>query len=109
MFHYGGFLGDFYVVMINVYVQVITNFFLKNIYLSIYFAALDLTCGMRAWLPHGLWDLHFTARDRTHVPCIGRWTLNHTTRGVPNIRTALKDLQYRTLLKSPIIAKMGNI
>ena len=38
--------------MINVYVQFITNFFLKNIYLSIYLAALGLNCGMRAWLPH---------------------------------------------------------
>ena len=65
--------------------------FLK--YLFIYLAASGLICDMRdlslcarAWLPHGMWDLSSPTRDRTHVPCIGRWILNHwTTRGVPSI------------------------
>ena len=32
----------------------------------------------------GLGDLRFPTRDRTHVHCISRWTLNHwTTTEVP--------------------------
>ena len=32
----------------------------------------------------GVWDLSSLTRDQTHIPCIGRWTLNHwTTRLVP--------------------------
>ena len=32
----------------------------------------------------GMWDLSSPTRDRTHVPCFGRWILNHwTTREVP--------------------------
>ena len=31
-----------------------------------------------------MWDLSFLTRDRTCVPCIARWILNHwTTRKVP--------------------------
>ena len=31
-----------------------------------------------------MWDLSFLTRDRTHVPCVGRWILNHwTNREVP--------------------------
>ena len=42
------------------------------------------SCGMRAQLPHGMWDLSSLTRDRTHIPCIGRWILYHwTTRKVP--------------------------
>ena len=34
--------------------------------------------------PWGMWDLSSPNRDRTHTPCIGRWSLNHwTTREVP--------------------------
>ena len=42
------------------------------------------SCGMWAYLPHGMWDVSFLTRDQTHVPCIGRQILNHwTTREVP--------------------------
>ena len=34
--------------------------------------------------PRGTWDLSSSTRDRTHTPCIGRWSLNHqTAREVP--------------------------
>ena len=42
------------------------------------------SCGMRAYLPRGMWNLSSPTRDRTHVPCIGRRILYHwTTRQVP--------------------------
>ena len=47
-----------------------------------------MACGLcsshvQAYLPHGMWDLSFLARDQTHVPCFGRQILNHwTTRKV---------------------------
>ena len=42
------------------------------------------SCGMWAYLPHGMWDVSFLTRDQTHAPCIGRHILNHwTTREVP--------------------------
>ena len=42
--------------------------------------------GSLALLPHGMWDLSTLTRDRTCVPCIARWILNHQiTREVPNI------------------------
>ena len=31
------------------------------------------------FLPRGLWDLYSFTRDQTHVPCIGRQSLNHLT------------------------------
>ena len=41
-------------------------------------------CGMGAWLPRGTWGLGSLTGDGTHVPCIGRWSLNHwTTREIP--------------------------
>ena len=41
-------------------------------------------CGAQAQLPCSLWDLSSPTRDRTCVPCIGRWILNlWTTREVP--------------------------
>ena len=34
--------------------------------------------------PRSLWDLGSQTGDQTHIPCIGRWSLNHwTTREVP--------------------------
>ena len=34
--------------------------------------------------PHGTWNLSTPTWDRTHIPCIGRWILNHwATREVP--------------------------
>ena len=44
--------------------------------------------GEQAQLPHtpSIWDLSSLTRDRTHVPCIGRWILQHrTTKEVPKI------------------------
>ena len=42
------------------------------------------SCGMRAWLPHSMWDLSSLSGDQTRVPCIARWILYHwTTREVP--------------------------
>ena len=35
-------------------------------------------------MAQGVWDLNSLTRDRTHVPCIGKWLLNHwTTREFP--------------------------
>ena len=42
--------------------------------------------GTWAYLPCGIWDLSSPTRDRTHVPCIGTWILDHwTIREVPSI------------------------
>ena len=42
------------------------------------------SCGTWVWLLHGMWDLSSQTRDRTHVPCIGRWIVNlWTTRDIP--------------------------
>ena len=31
------------------------------------------------FLPRGMWDLSCLTRDRTHNPCVGRWSLRHWT------------------------------
>ena len=36
------------------------------------------SCGSRAQLPCSMWDLRSLTRDRTHVPCTGRWFFNQT-------------------------------
>ena len=36
-----------------------------------------LSSGMQAQLPHSTWDLSSWTRDRTCIPCVGRWILNH--------------------------------
>ena len=42
------------------------------------------SCGSRAYLPGGVWNLGSSVRNQTHVPCIARLILNHwTTREVP--------------------------
>ena len=42
------------------------------------------SCGGHVQLPRSRWDLNSPTRDRTHVPCVGRWILYHwTTREVP--------------------------
>ena len=34
--------------------------------------------------PHGMWDLSSPTKDQTHIPCIGRQSLNHwTSREIP--------------------------
>ena len=49
----------------------------------------------------GLGDLTFPTRDRTHVHCISRWTLNHwTPREVPG-----HSLEGIILLGPPCVAK----
>ena len=43
------------------------------------------SCGMQGQLPHGMWVLSSLTRDRTSVPCIAIWILNHwSTREVPD-------------------------
>ena len=32
---------------------------------------------LQAWLLQGMWDLSSLTRDRTCIPCIARWILNH--------------------------------
>ena len=35
-------------------------------------------------MAQGMWDLNSLTRDRTHVPCIGKWLLNYwITRELP--------------------------
>ena len=34
-------------------------------------------CEKAQLLAQGMWDLNSLTRDRTHVPCIGKWLLNH--------------------------------
>ena len=34
-------------------------------------------CGSRGWLFHGMWVLSPLITEGIHVPCIGRWILNH--------------------------------
>ena len=42
------------------------------------------SCGGRAQLPRGTWDLSSLTKGRTCILCIGRWILNNwTTREVP--------------------------
>ena len=49
----------------------------------------------------GLGDLRFPTRDRTHIHCISRWTLNHwTPREVPG-----HSLEGISLLGPPCVAK----
>ena len=40
-------------------------------------------CGTGALLLHGMWGSSSPTRDQTCIPCITRWILNCTTRGVP--------------------------
>ena len=37
------------------------------------------SCGARAQMPLGMWDLSFWTKDQTPVSCIDRWILNHQT------------------------------
>ena len=61
------------------------------------------SCGAWALLLQGMWDLNSMTRERTHIPCIGRWILNHwTTRKVPpyHFLIVLKTKQ----LKDPLMS-----
>ena len=45
------------------------------------------SCGAQAKLPCSMWNLSSLTRDRSHIPCIGRWILNHwITREVPRAK-----------------------
>ena len=45
------------------------------------------SCSAQAKLSCSTWDLSSLTRDRRHIPCIGRWILNHwTTREVPRAK-----------------------
>ena len=35
------------------------------------------SCSVWAWFPHGMWRLSSLTSGWTHIPCIGRWILNH--------------------------------
>ena len=51
--------------------------------------------GLILWLPHGVWNLSSQTRDRTRVPSIGMWVLNHwTTREVLNSVFNFKILTF---------------
>ena len=40
---------------------------------------------------HGMWDLSSLTSDQTHIPCTGRWILNHWTTGeVPFCQLSVK-------------------
>ena len=67
------------------------------------------SCGAWAQLPHGMWDLSSLTRDQTHIPCIGRWILNHwTAREVPgmtswyNLGTCWQLHMVDTVLQDPV-------
>ena len=48
--------------------------------------------------PHGMWGLSSPTRDRTHIPCIGRQSLNHwTARKFP--QTPLEGDSFRHRLR----------
>ena len=54
----------------------------------------------------GMWDLSSRTRDRTHIPCTGRWSLNHwTSREVSSVSLFL-DLLWFTL-DSWIVCKVS--
>ena len=45
--------------------------------------------------PTTVWDLSSEIRDQIHIPCIGRWILNHwTTRKVPNSYSFISPFSY---------------
>ena len=52
-------------------------------------------CNAWAYLPRGMWDLSPLMKDLIHVPCIGRWILNHQTASeVPNMWLSKSVLNY---------------
>ena len=54
----------------------------------------------------GMWDLSSRTRDQTHIPCTGRWSLNHwTSREVSSVSLFL-DLLWFTL-DSWIVCKVS--
>ena len=63
-----------------------------------------LLYGLVFW-PRGMWDLSFPTMDRTHTPCIRKWSLNHwTTRKVPSSRfEALLSLDSQTVLSEGVM------
>ena len=59
------------------------------------------SCDARAQLLCGMWNLSSQTRDRTCVPCIARWILNHwTTREVPDF--LLQLLGSKSLLQASL-------
>ena len=51
--------------------------------------------------PRGTWDLSSPTRDRTHTPCIGRWSGNHRpTWEVPSWQHSITDFRRMSLCKS---------
>ena len=62
--------------------------------------ALGLSCHSAGSLPQEVWDLNSLTRDQTHVSCIEKQILNHsTTREVP--ASSLIGAQYGSLRAFP--------
>ena len=64
------------------------------------------SCGTQAQLPLHTWDLSSLNRDRTCVPHIGRWILNHWTKEVSAFFvfsvTSFEEWKFLILMKSII-------
>ena len=53
-----------------------------------------------------MWDLGFPAKDQTHTPCIGRWSLNHwTTREVP-VKISFITLHSPSSTSTPVLSTL---
>ena len=49
------------------------------------------SCSARAWLLYRMGDLSSLRGDRTRIPCLARWILNHwTTREIPKVRVLIE-------------------
>ena len=67
--------------------------------------------GTQSKLPHSMWDLDPLTRDRTHVPCIGRWIPSDwTSREVQSSRLFMAEKypivwKYRSLFLHSSVGK----
>ena len=67
-----------------IFFKILFLFFLKSL-LNFYSTALFQVLIFWPW---GMWDLSLPTRNRAHLPCIGRLSLNHwTTREVPDLQS----------------------
>ena len=78
--------ADFSLLFLSFPASTLTSFFflMWSILKSVESVILLLLFYVLCFWPRAMWNLSFPTRDRTHVPCIGRSSLNHwTTREVP--------------------------
>ena len=54
------------------------------------------SCGIRAYLLRGMWDLSSPTRDPSHVPCIARWIIYLWATREVLIQSFLKLVSYKT-------------